>query len=78
MKIHNYGSDYVYQQKLKESEKAKKDAYNSVDGTQADAGEVEMGTQYGHSAKEAEEEVPIGTEAEEKEIPKKKKKAGNR
>ena len=78
MKIHNYGSDYAFQHKLKESGKVKKDAYNSVDGTQADAGEVEMGTQYGHSAQEAEDEAPIGTEAEEKEVSKKKKKAGNR
>ena len=76
MKIHNYGSDYAYQQKLKESQKAKEDVDNSVDGTKAEAGETEMGAQGDPATQKA--EATIGTEAEEKEVSKKKKKAGNR
>lgn len=76
MKIHNYGSDYAYQQKLKESQKASEDVDNSVDGTEAEAGETEMGAQHDPETKEA--EATIGTKAEEKEVSKKKKKAGNK
>ena len=76
MKIYNYGSDYAYQQKLKESQKSNEDVDNSVDGTEAKAGETKMGAQHDPETKEA--ESTIGTKVEEKEVSKKKKKAGNR
>lgn len=76
MKIYNYGSDYAYQQKLKESQKLNKDVDNSVDGTEAEAGETEMGTKIDSATQKT--EATIGTEVEEKEVSKKKKKAGNR
>ena len=76
MKIHNYGSDYAYQQKLKESKKVNEDVNNSVDRTEPKAGETRMGPQHDPETKEA--EATIGTEAEEKEVSKKKKKAGNK
>ena len=72
MKIHNYGNDYAYQQKLKESEKTRTDVDNSVDGPKAEVREAEMGVEINSASQET--GTVIGAGAEEKEVSKKKKK----